>query len=85
MKAYGFPMTPDHDNCFGMVISEDGKFLGCRASSNYSWLKIDLQSKCKGYEFEWLDTPPSDYRIISALLNTISELEDQIKEMKGQR
>ena len=78
-KAYGYPLTPDQDNCFGIVIDEYGKFLGTHISSNYSFLKMDLASHAKEYDFEFIDTIPGQGFIIPILLNEIYDLKDKHK------
>lgn len=58
MKAFGIPLTDDHDNCFGICIDENYKFLGQWTSSNYSWLKHDLATHAKEYDYSFVDKPP---------------------------
>lgn len=74
MKAYGYPLTENHDNCFGIVVDEHGKFLGTHTSSNYSWLKIDLASHAEGYDFEFINTIPGIGYVVPVLLNEIYRL-----------
>lgn len=81
-KAYGYPLTPDHDNCFGIVVSEDGKFLGTHTSSSYSWLKSDLKSKAKGYDYEFIYYIPGIRFVIPILLNEIDRLKNELKGLK---
>lgn len=69
MKVFGIPLTDDHDNCFGICISEIGEFLGKHTSSNYSFLKSDLESKCNGHEYIFLDKPTDfEFMVIIDLL-----------------
>ncbi len=58
-KALGIPLTDNHDNCVGVVISEDGEILGHHVSSSYAWLEQDLKSKenVKEYEFIFCEKP----------------------------
>lgn len=80
MKAYGYPLTPDNDDCIGIVVDEHGNFLGTHISSNYSFLKMDLASHAKGYEFEFVDFIPGAGFAISVLLNEINRLKEQLGE-----
>lgn len=66
MKAYGLPLTDDHDNCFGICITEDGKYLGQWTSSSYSWLERDLKTHADGYDYEFKQKP--DYMTLVQLL-----------------
>lgn len=81
-KAYGYPLTPDHDNCFGIVVSEDGRFLGTHTSSNYSWLKSDLESHAKGYDYEFVSYVPGPGFVIPVLLSEIYNLKEELRGLK---
>ena len=87
-KAYGIPITDDHDNCVGIVLSEDGDYLGSHVSSNYSFLKNDLRNKKRvlDYDFQMENKPNTEEywrRIVASLVVNIIEMEDELKEIKG--
>ena len=72
MKLYGFALTPNQNNCFGIAIDEIGNYRGHHTSSNYSFLKIDLASKAPDCEFEFIENDIPYKQIIFALLNEIN-------------
>lgn len=84
MKAYGYPLTPDHDNCFGIVVDEQGNFLGTHISSNYSWLKMDLATKAKGYDYEFINYVQGPGFTVPILLNEIYRLKEELRQVKGE-
>lgn len=84
IKALGFPLTGDHDNCFGIVIS-DKEILGSHCSSNYSFLKSDLESKVdkEKYDFEFVDsiiTPMSLFNVLNSFISYQKEVIKQLDE-----
>lgn len=54
MKAIGIPLTDDHDNCFGIVFSEDGELLGQHTSYNYACLEKDLKNKDNVNKYDYI-------------------------------
>ena len=72
MKLYGFALTPNQNNCFGVAIDEMGYYRGHHTSSNYSFLKSDLASKAPECEFEFIEKDIPYKNIIFSLLNEIS-------------
>lgn len=74
MKAYGFALTPNQNNCFGIVIDEQGTYRGHHTSSNYSWLKTDLASKAPECAFEFIENDIPYKNIIYSLVNEINSI-----------
>lgn len=64
MKAFGFKLS----DCFtgdvyGEVWSEDGKKLGQWTSSSIDWLRTDLASHAREYEYKFVDHLPEFLKI----------------------
>lgn len=74
-KAFGIPLTPNHDNCFGIVVSEYGTLMGRHTSSSYSWLERDLKSKINLDEFDFMFSSevPSQIELLQILYNGIAK------------
>lgn len=83
MKAYGYPLTEDRNNCYGIVVDEQGKFLGTHTSSNYSWLKMDLASHAEGYEYEFVNYVQGAGFVFPVLLSEIYRLKEELRQVKG--
>lgn len=79
MKAYGYPLTSNVNNCFGIVIDENNKFIGSHTSSNYSFLEQDLKYHAKDYDFEFVNMIPQSNFIISILMNEIYRLKEVLE------
>lgn len=93
LKAIGIPLTDDCNNCFGVVISEEGQVLGRHVSSNWSWLERDLASKegLQDYEFIFTKEKPTLIGLFSLMdqVNTVLKekleiAESQIEDLKSQ-
>ena len=86
-KAIGIPLTPDRDNCYGIVVLSDGTFVGSHTSSNYSFLEFDLGSNAKAKDcdyFEFINSPPENevqwLQIVNVLINHIHKIEERLEE-----
>lgn len=74
-KAYGFPTNSfGKSDIAGVVISEDGEYLGHWVSSDLQWLKKDLSNHANGYDYVFYEKLPDDIA---------SELERKAKERAG--
>lgn len=80
-RAFGYPLTTNRNNCFGVCVTEDFEYLGCWTSSDYSWLKKDLSTHATGYDYEFITEPVDKDRLIVALINKIYELRNENKKV----